>query len=328
MSAALLTASRLKAARRCLRYHHFRYTRGFVATAVAPALRFGTLTHRWLEAYWLAPEGARREAAEAALSEAEADPFDRALARAMLVNYAARWRDADEYEVLGVEVEFRAPLVNPESGRASRAWLLAGKLDGLLRSRADGRVFVLEHKTSSEEIAPGSAYWRRLHMDGQVSVYFDGAAALGHRPAGCVYDVLRKPKAEPLRATPPDQRKYRKADGDLYAGQRATDETPGEFFERVALRLAEAPNEFFVRGEVVRIGGEMDEARHDVWILAQQVRDAERTGRLPRNPDACQMFGRPCEFWAVCSGEASLDDPTRFTRLDFPHPELSPAFPN
>jgi hypothetical protein len=40
-------------------------------------------------------------------------------------------------------------------------------------------VLVVEHKTSSEDVTPGSFYWSRLRMDGQVSVYFDGARALG-----------------------------------------------------------------------------------------------------------------------------------------------------
>jgi hypothetical protein len=49
--------------------------------------------------------------------------------------------------------------------------------------------------------------------------------------------------------------------------------------------------------------------------------------RHPRNPDACMRYGRVCEFFAVCSGEAQLTDPTRYERVDNPHPELTPEPP-
>jgi hypothetical protein len=55
------------------------------------------------------------------------------------------------------------------------------------------------------------------------------------------------------------------------------------------------------------------------------MREAQPFGRFPRNPDACMKWGRACDFFDACCGEASIDDPTRFRRSDHVSPELAPA---
>ena len=58
--------------------------------------------------------------------------FDLVRAEVMLAGYDARW-GSHQYVVLGVEQEFRAPLINPDTGHASRTWTLGGKLDVRVR---------------------------------------------------------------------------------------------------------------------------------------------------------------------------------------------------
>ena len=69
-------------------------------------------------------------------------------------------------------------------------------------------VVVVEHKTTSEEIALGSPYWKRLELDAQVTKYLGGARALGYDPQHVLYDVIRKPRIRPMLATPVEARKY------------------------------------------------------------------------------------------------------------------------
>ena len=83
-------------------------------------------------------------------------------------------------------------------------------------------------------------------------------------------------------------------------------------------------NAYFARGDVVRLEAEMAEHMRDVWQLAEELRAAELVGSYPRNPDACMKYGRPCTFYDVCTGAASLNDATRFKRLETAHPELAP----
>lgn len=324
-SLPLLTASRLKTARRCAREHHLRYGLGYTSAEDAAALRVGTGIHLMLEAWWKTEPGARLDDALAELARYEwADEYERVRAEAMIVGYHTRWDDASRaYDVLGVESSFRAPLRNPETGGTSRTWELAGKIDAIVRERGTGRVLVVEHKTTSEDCSPGSDYLKRLVLDGQVSLYFVGAEVVVGAPIdGCIYDVIRKPTIRPLRATPEEARKYTK-DGRLYANQRDTDETPDEFRARLFDAIAEDPAKHYARAEVVRLDGEVDEALYDVWQTARTLRDYELREFHPRNPDACVRYGRTCEFWPVCTGQASLDDQTLYRRLDDVHPELS-----
>lgn len=316
----LLTSSRLSSARACQRLHRLRYIDGWrpVGEEARP-LRFGHAMHAGLEAWLKAPETERLDAALAGIPPG-LDPFEQVTLEVMLRGYDARWAD-EPYKVLGVEQEFVTEIRNPRTGRPSQTWKLAGKIDAMLLDLRDGRILICEHKSSSQDIGVGSEYWKRLRIDGQVSVYFDGARALGLDPDACLYDVLRKPGLRPYRATPEASRRY-KADGSLYANQRDRDETPAEFRDRLIEAIAADPDAYYRRGEVVRLEAEIDEARWDIWQLGQQIRDAELEKFAPRNPDACVRFGRTCEFFDVCCGEASLDDPARFTRVEKVHAEL------
>lgn len=318
----LMTASRAKCARACQRKHKLRYIDGFRSVQDSEALRFGSLIHLCLEHWFLAPEGVRLDHALAALRDAaECDPLDRAKAYALLLGYDTRWAEVT-MEVIAVEKSFQTDLVNPETKASSRTWQLAGKLDAVVR--INGRLLVVEHKTSSEDVTPGSNYWKRLRIDGQVSTYFIGSASLGYAVDACLYDVIKKPALRPYKATPEESRKYTK-DGNLYANQRDRDETAEEYQERLITDIAEKPTEYFSRGEVVRLESEIKEAMYDDWQLTKQLQESRLAARYPRNPDACVMYGQTCEFFGVCCGEASLEDQSLFLRQENVHPELETA---
>jgi hypothetical protein len=213
---ALLPESRCQVARRCLREERLRYVDGIVTAQTAETLRFGTLWHHAQEAWWLAKQRGESEAAwlTHAVSQLfwsatpETDAYELARAEAMMEGYHARW-SGEQFEVLGVELEFRAPLLNPETGAASRTFQRAGRVDVVVRD-ATGRKLLVEHKSSGEDIAPGSSFWARLRMGGQAAGYIRGAEALGHDVDGVVYDVAKKPELRPLKATPLAERQYTK----------------------------------------------------------------------------------------------------------------------
>ncbi|MCK4343264.1 MAG: hypothetical protein KAY37_16240 [Phycisphaerae bacterium] len=56
------------------------------------------------------------------------------------------WRyENDDVEIIDVERTFELPLVNPQTGRASRAFALAGKIDAIVRL-ADGRLYASQRE--------------------------------------------------------------------------------------------------------------------------------------------------------------------------------------
>lgn len=185
-------------------------------------------------------------------------------------------------------------------------------------------VWIVEHKTTSEDCEAGSPYWQRLRLDSQVSTYYRGARALGYDVRGCLYDVIRKPSLKPYKATPVESRKF-KADGSLYANQRDRDETPDEYRTRLLEDIAAKPERYYVRGEVVRTADDEHAGAADAWMIAQSIREAERLGRFPRNVDACVRYGRTCDYFEVCTGTTSLDDRLRFRVAERAHEELDGA---
>ncbi len=330
----LLTASRLRCFRECARKHQLMYVEGWRPVKTAEALSFGTLIHKALEAYWLAvmkwqafPQSCvTDDFLTAALAElqGETDPFARVRAEEMMRSYSAQWcGDYTAYEVLGVEQEFRAPLVNPDTWSASKTWTLAGKIDCIVRRRADNRVLVVESKTAGEDVAGDeSSYWARLALDPQVSNYIIGAEALGYKVDECLYDVLMKPRQRPKLATPVEERKFTK-DGRLYANQREFDETVEEYRIRVRAALDERPDLGCVRKPVPRAESQVFDFLTDAWMQAGMMRDCARLGRAPKNADACFAWGK-CPMWVLCSTGAKPEEmPGEFHRLEHLHPELT-----
>lgn len=291
----LLTNTRLRTHRRCQRMHHIQYVLGYRPVREDAELAFGTLVHLGLEAWWTAKQNGAEALlpALAIILASNADPFDIVRAEVMLTGYDARWGDA-EMEVLGVEVPFETQLVTEDR--------LGGKMDAI--ARIDGKVFIVEHKTSSSDISAGSDYWRRLRLDSQISIYHEGARSLGHDVAGCLYDVLGKPGQRPLKVN----------------SRRTADETADEYKVRIVEAMLKEPHAYYQRQTIVRLESELRESMLDVTEQAKQIFSSSSA---PKNPDACFQFGKPCPFFGVCCGEQSLDSPEHFKKLNNVHPELA-----
>jgi hypothetical protein len=181
--------------------------------------------------------------------------------------------------------------------------------------------FVVEHKSTSDKITPGSIYWKKLLLDAQIDFYLPGAETLGRDCDGVLYDVLGKPHIQPLKATPVEKREYRK-DGKLYARCREFDETPDEFEKRCLEKLCEDPERYYQRATIVRLDKEREEAAFDVWQTAGAIRDAKRLRVFPRNTDACVQWGRACDFFEVCCNIRDIGDPVYYRQQEFEHTEL------
>jgi hypothetical protein len=203
---------------------------------------------------------------------------------------------------------------------------------------------IITHNTSGVECGLDSPYWRRLVLDPQISTYFVGARALGYDIKGCLYDVLRKPAIRPKeiplvdedgvkivldadgqRVRTKDGKKWRETgDSKLNYLVQTRPETPLEFELRCLDAIAEDPERHLVRGEVFRLESDELDAAQDMWDQARELREAEKATRYPRNPDSCEKWGRFCVYFEVCTGSASLEDPTLFRRTLGKHEELTP----
>lgn len=320
----LLTVTRYRTLLECARRHELRYELGIVPVVQAPELLFGSAGHVGLEARF---NGIRsgfdedrivEEMWNAMQANPLPDPFERERVWQMVRGY--HWRyiaDMTEWEILAVEMEFRGALRNPATGRKSTLWNTGGKIDLIIRERRTGRVLNVEHKTSSADISPGSAYWQKRTLDPQISVYHDATLGMGLDVAGCIFDVLGKVDLRPKLATPVESRKYTK-EGKLYANQRDADESVEEYGQRVAAALADDPLRYYQRGEIVRLEADMAKHRMNMWRTMKSVirKDA------PMNSESCVRGKYACPYLPACAGQASLDDESRYRRMEDVHPEL------
>lgn len=321
----VVSDSELRTLRACMRRHHYQYVQRRRPIEKHEALRFGTLWHVGQEAWWRveSPDPcARLEAGLVAMRSHEAkDEFSLVMAEELLVAYSARWATSP-IRAVAVEVEFQMPLINPETNQPSRTFRRGGKIDVVAVDDSDGATVIIEHKTTAYDIEEGSPYLRRVRvLDTQVSTYMSGAKSLGYDPRRCVYDVVRKPTLRPLKATPEESKKYTKA-GFLYANQRETDESPEEYRARLRDDINARVDRYFARVDIVRLESEEREHAYDVWQTTRLMREAERNGFAPKNPDACAQFGA-CPYLAVCEGLADITDDTLFHTASTAHEELS-----
>jgi hypothetical protein len=138
----LLTQSSMRKYRLCPRKFYFYYELRRRSLKKADTLSTGTSIHAALDVY--RRTGGDLEAAKAALltgSKPEApleELYTRAKELAMLVGYAARW--GKPTGLIAVEQTFRIPLVNPETGAASRTYSLGGRVDAIVETDAVGML--------------------------------------------------------------------------------------------------------------------------------------------------------------------------------------------
>lgn len=319
-----LTNSEIATYKRCPRKRWFKYKLLRRVRKVARPLTFGTLVHKCLELYWLARmQGLSLEqAGDAAFkwTEKEENLFDREKAYAMIACYIAIW---NQYKgrVLGVEKKFQFPLVNPVTGLSAPRYQMAGKIDLVLQAE-NGIVELGEHKTTIDEVRPGGGYRQRTRIDAQISGYMIGARAMGYPVARLIYDVLRKPKLKPLLATPVENRIISKKTGKLHAKQRDRDETPAEYGDRILEKMEQSPQDYIVRLECERSDESLRRFYINVWQWAEKIERDDRVGIAPMNEDACWQFETPCEYWEVCTGITTIDNPIRYRDAKTEHEEL------
>ena len=194
----VLTYSALNAFRNCPRKYKHRYIDRLRPVERCDAMAFGSVIHEALEKWYLLtlPSDTHRLLAVLDFLDGQfnqADPQQKSkrhLSKAMMVGYASRY-PSEDFEVLEVEKEFDAEIHNPDTGRSSQTFTMAGKVDGIVKSLANGELYVLEHKTASTIT---SDYLDRLWTDTQVALYVFYLRQIGYPIVGCTsfYKMAQK----------------------------------------------------------------------------------------------------------------------------------------
>lgn len=336
----------------CPRMYQWRYEKMLRPDRDEKPLRFGDAFHRGRDAMsggmdgvrvlvdslydekkldaenWTDPEAGKREL-----------DYECITVLCLLEGYERAWSDS-QLTWLASELPFELPVTNPETGAASRTFRQAGKVDGIVEL-PDGRNALLETKTTSDAIGPGSDYRNVLAINQQVSKYTLAAQALGHDVQTTIYDVVRKPTIRPTMVPALD------ADGLKVVldetGARATNKngsprqtagegltlqarpmTPDEWREKLAADIASRPEYYFDRFEVPRLQQDLDEYSHELWWIADAIRNCRRTGHWFRNTSSCRKFNRLCPYYVLCAGLVDTAGvPAGFRQAGCAHEELN-----
>lgn len=254
------------------------------------------------------------EAALAAIDKAVEDSSRDVLAatlRGLMIGYDRQWGNSP-WKAVEVEQSFHLPIINPETGRDLKIFTHSGRTDGIVEY--DDRVYLLEHKTASEDVSdPSAPYWRRLAIDAQVSGYVLANWQCGRKLDGTLYDVIRKPSIRPKKIAAKDAQIVVKT--QQYCGYDVSPATVngiidgsiteenGELYElRLVADISERPDWYFQRRSIPRMDAELVEYAQELCDTAREIRDAQLKHRHYRNPNACMMYNSPCEYLGLCSG--------------------------
>jgi len=300
----IYTNSSLNCFRRCPREYYYRYVKLRRTKAVSHPLVFGKLMHTGLNAWWNYGPGT------VSVTGLGTD-LDVTKADELLAGYDRRW-SKEKFRTIAVEKRFEI-----DCG----PYKLAGSIDAL--AKENGRCVIIEHKTSSGDITPGSSYWDKVStIDSQLSTYWIAAKELGYDVREVLYDVIHAPKSGPLEATPLASRKYTKKDGKLYAGQRDTAETLEEYRVRLREDIKTNPEWYYCRQRFVRLEDDSWVQKMDNDMAHLFILDSFEANYFPRNTGSCYQFGRKCDYAGVCSGTESIDNDRVFRTAETQHEEL------
>jgi hypothetical protein len=259
-----VTTSELSTFMTCEVLHHYRYMLRRDGFERSEPMARGTRIHAWLAEWW---------STGGALVEMGAPPIE----RAMMLGYSAFYA-AHRHNLKNVRTS--VPFLTHIQGVP-----VVGELDAI-GTNERGETVIVEHKTTTADISPGSVYWEeRAVVDPQVTTYL---SAFPH--ATVLYDVLRVPGLKQLQTN----------------SRRKEPETDDEYVARILADMAEKPESYLQRATLVRSEAELAD-------YALDVREIEERIHLPlarvKNRRSCFGAGRGkrCDFYEACWRGADIE---------------------
>ena len=325
----LLTYSALNTFRNCPRKYKNRYVDNLRPRERPEALSFGSVVHTAIELWY------RSQDIDSRLREVLAyidDAFENRvvdtnlmvqwqLATAMIRGYTERYTTED-FEVIEVEKEFLGEIRNPDTGRQSQTFRIAGKVDGIVRCH-DG-LYLLEHKTASNVDAN---YLDKLWTDTQIALYCYYLRELGYPIVGVIYNVLLKCRLKQGKGETQDEYEARKAElaAKNKSGKSTAKRQMPEPDDEYQARLTEwySRPDAFHREFIYLSEDRLAMLQDEVWEITQQYLNARRRGKWLLNTSNCFSYQRPCEYLAYCQSGFNPNVADNLYEITPPHEELT-----
>jgi hypothetical protein len=314
--------------RNCRKACELRYLQGLVPLETDRNLALGQVVHEALKTWHETRDMSQVQ------DYLDRNYFDRAqepeqkkdwhLATAMMRGYAGRYPE-ENFEVIALEEKFSGEIFNPATGAVSRTFVLAGKIDGLVKIGEE--YFLLEHKTASQLNAD---YLERLWTDFQIILYSHYIEQThGIKVSGVLYNILLKAKLQQSQGETEGEFETRRSEllAKSKTGKTTATRKMPESDEDFQARLAEkyADPEMFHR-EMLYLSRDLRGAlQAELWELTQTFLDARRRGMFYQNTSFCFNYNRPCAYFPLCRSNGNQNVIENFYRHEEPHTELLAA---
>ena len=351
-----LTHSSEQAFMACHRLYYWAYEMGWRPTKDKAPLRIGSAGHAGIDI--LAKNYLRHEAMDAVAAmyndhiaaaanwpDSQQGIHDLEIecvtVQCLVMGYADAWVNAP-IDIIESETPFDLPIINPETGAASRTFRQAGKRDRIGKLH-DGRLALMETKFVSDDLGADSDYWRILGINQQISKYILAARAQGIDVQTTIQDVIRKPTISPCDQPERDEHglvivrdstgeRARKKGGEFYLTANAEKGltvkkypmTPDQWRQKLSADIAARPEYYYARREIARLDDDLAEYQAEMWFIADSIRQARNSGRWFRNSGSCKRFNSLCPYYGLCAHEIDTTNgvPAGFQQVANVHPEL------
>ncbi len=282
-----LDNTKLQCFKSCPRQYYWRYVRNLEGKGiVSQALSFGTLVHKFVEDFYQNDNkdrfGASITEIENAVKEStpvditneekaqEGFDFTKTCAQVYKIGYTDHYKDdLNLYEVVGKEKYLEFALTSE--------FILYGTLDAILKRKSDGKIVLMETKTTGNL---GAAYLERLALDTQITTYVYLMLKNGGKPDEILYDVIRKTKMR----------------------RRVQDEWQ-DFGNRLYADMLEDYKAYFYRECLMRDDTALREFESQTCCLVNIIDSAIKSkniGFFWQNTSSCSNY-EGCEYFKLCS---------------------------
>lgn len=294
----------------CRKAADFKYAQGLKsAQQRSYALNFGTIFHACLEKLYnkIPAEEIYKyiDSQFPGYEIVEEEKLTRLHLRAMLEGYINKYTKEDNnFEVISTEKEFFGPITDMDSSLKEplKGVEFTGKIDGIVKMKDTGEIFLLEHKTAK---SISGSYIDRLWSDFQIVVYVYYVNKVFKMPcSGVFYNVIQKPDIKRLgQETEEEYQERRKLSASKNkSGTTNIKKKLGESDEEFEDRLAELylDSKMYHRELIYVTKNQMKSCVEEISEMTKAFLSCIKREKFYKNTDYCYRYGSPCEYFPIC----------------------------
>lgn len=284
----VMSGSRMDTFLRCRRQYFYKYELHLQPEVSSLALRYGSAIHELI---------AGKKIDEVAEGK-QFEEMDLAILSALFNGYCDKWGSA-------MPIGFHPEVQINSKIEGCRKFSFTSILD-TIGTLPDGRVCLVEHKTTGESLEDGGAYWAGAAQNTQLCGQVLSAREHGWDVETIVYDVIRKPSIRPKQVKGLDRV-----------------ENAEEYGKRLVQDIAERPDFYYSRKEIPVLSDELEEFKATRLSVCWEImaarkmagKCAQRCHAFPRT--SCRrMVCNTCECAAFCLAGIDVEQtlPSGFRR--------------